>query len=127
MIGVLVDTSVWVSHFRQRNDALTELLALDMVFMHPLILGELACGTLPARARTLADIERLQQVKQASVREVIDFVNSEELYCLGCGFVDMVLLVSTLMTPGIELWTQDKRLLVLVRRFMVVHPKQPRG
>ncbi len=38
---VLVDTSVWVDHFRQHNDALVSLLKLDLVMMHPLIVGEL--------------------------------------------------------------------------------------
>jgi predicted nucleic acid-binding protein len=29
MQGVLIDTSVWVDHFRQRNDALEKLLGFD--------------------------------------------------------------------------------------------------
>ncbi len=121
MIGVLVDTSVWVDHFRLHNSALTTLLEADMVLMHPMVLGELACGTPPARAQTLADIERLQQAQQASVREVVDFIGREKLYGLGCGLVDMVLLASVLMTPGVALWTLDKRLCVLAERFGVLH------
>ena len=121
MTGVLVDTSVWVNHFRQHNSALTQLLEADMVLMHPMVLGELACGTPPARAQTLADIERLQQTQQASLREVLDFIDREKLYGLGCGLVDMVLLASALMTPGIALWTLDKRLCALAERFKVLH------
>ena len=121
MTGVLVDTSVWVDHFRRRNSALTKLLESDMVLMHPMVLGELACGTPPARAQTLADIERLQQAQQASLREVLDFIDREKLYGLGCGLVDMALLASTLMTPGIALWTLDKRLCALAERFRVLH------
>lgn len=49
MKPVLVDTSVWVLHFRQSNQALVKLLEQDAVRMHPLILGELACGTPPER------------------------------------------------------------------------------
>ena len=121
MTGVLVDTSVWVDHFRQHNSALTKLLEADMVLMHPMVLGELACGTPPARAQTLADIERLQPTQQASLREVLDFIDREKLYGLGCGLVDMALLASTLMTPGIALWTLDKRLCALAERFKVLH------
>jgi len=51
----------------------------------------------------------------------MDFVDREKLYGLGCGFIDMVLLASTLMTPGAELWTLDKRLLALAERFNVMH------
>ena len=41
MTNVLVDTSVWVDHFRHRNDALVGLLELDRVLVHPLIVGEM--------------------------------------------------------------------------------------
>lgn len=121
MNDVLVDTSVWVDHFRQRNVALINLLAMDLVLTHPMILGELACGTPPARVQTLSDIELLRQPQQASLREVMDFVDREKLYGLGCGLVDMVLLASTLMTPGAQLWTMDKRLAVLAERFGVIY------
>lgn len=41
MSRVLVDTSVWVDHFRQSNKPLIDLLILDGVAMHPLIIGSL--------------------------------------------------------------------------------------
>jgi predicted nucleic acid-binding protein len=118
---VLVDTSIWVDHFRQRNAALSELLELDLVLIHPMVLGEIACGTPPARAQTLGDLARLQPTQQASVREVLSFVERERLYGLGCGLIDITLLASTLMTPGVELWTLDKRLAALAERFGVMH------
>lgn len=119
--GVLIDTSVWVAHFRQHNAALTALLAADQALMHPMVLGELACGTPPAREQTLSDLGLLQTTQQASLREVIAFVDREQLYGLGCGLVDMSLLASTLLTPGASLWTLDKRLAELATRFKVAH------
>lgn len=121
MRGVLVDTSVWVDHFRMHNDALTDLLELDVVFSHPLVLGEIACGTPPNRIQTLTDLGSLQQAQQASVREVMDFIERERLFGAGCGLVDLMLLASALVTPGIELWTLDKRLAGLADRFGVIH------
>lgn len=121
MKGVLVDTSVWVDHFRRRNDVLVDLLELDLVMAHPLVLGEIACGTPPNRAQTLIDLDGLQQTQQASVREVMAFVERERLFGMGCGLVDMLLLASTMMTPGAELWTLDKRLCELAERFGVMH------
>ncbi|MBC7939026.1 MAG: VapC toxin family PIN domain ribonuclease [Chitinophagaceae bacterium] len=122
MTGVLIDTSVWVEHFRQRNGTLMDLLAADLALMHPMVWAELACGTPPSpRAQTLRDLGLLQQTQQASLREVMDFIERERLYGLGCGLVDVVLLASTLMTPGAELWTLDKRLAALSERFGVVH------
>jgi len=119
--GVLVDTSVWVDHFRRRNNALADLLGLDLVLAHPLIVGEIACGTPPQRDRTLSDLNALQPSRQASVREVMDFIERERLFGLGCGLVDLLLLASTLMTPGVELWTLDKRLSALADRFGVMY------
>ena len=118
---VLVDTSVWVQHFRQHIQALVDLLLLDLAMTHPMVLGELACGTPPARLQTLADLAALQQPQQASVREAMALIEREQLYGLGCGLVDMLLLASTLMTPGSELWTLDKRLSALAQRFGVEH------
>ena len=118
---VLVDTSVWVDHFRQRNAPLVALLAQDVVLMHPLVLGELACGTPPSRAQTLADLQRLQATQQATVREVIVLVERERLFGLGCGLVDLSLLASALMTPGATLWTLDLRLAAMAERFGIAH------
>lgn len=122
MTGVLVDTSVWIEHFRHRSGALMDLLDSDLVLTHPMVWVELACGTPPApRAQTMQDIRLLQQTQQASLSEVLDFIEREKLYGLGCGLVDMVLLASTLLTPQAELWTLDKRLAALCERFGVIH------
>ncbi|MCO4864751.1 VapC toxin family PIN domain ribonuclease [Cupriavidus sp. WGlv3] len=119
-MNVLVDTSVWVGHFRQRNDALIRLMEADQVLTHPLVVAELACGTPPApRAQTLGDIGLLQAARQATLAEVIALVEREQLYGLGCGLVDVTLLASTLITPGARLWTMDQRLSALSVRFGV--------
>lgn len=121
MKAVLVDTSVWVDHFRLGNDALIELLNLDLVMMHPLIVGEIACGTPPRRTQTLSDLNGLQQAQQVNFREALEFIERERLFGLGCGLVDLMLLASALMTPGVELWTLDQRLSALAERFGVLH------
>lgn len=121
MSGILVDTSVWVDHFRHGNDALIRILDRDLVMIHPLIIGELACGTPPGRAQTLTDLASLQPARQASAAEVLDFIEREHLFGLGCGIVDMHLLASTLITQGARLWTLDKRLDLLAERFGVAH------
>ena len=120
--GVLVDTSVWIDHFRRRNEALVNLLTLDLAFTHPMIVAELACGTPPApRSRTLADIATLPQTRQASLNEVRELIEREQLFGLGCGLVDLALLASALLTPGAQLWTQDKRLMHLAQRFRIAY------
>ncbi|MDR0715812.1 MAG: VapC toxin family PIN domain ribonuclease [Azoarcus sp.] len=120
-MNVLVDTSVWVDHFRNGNEALANLIVLDFALMHPMIIAETACGTPPERARTLRNMALLRPCKQAGLDEVMAFIEREKLYGLGCGLVDMVLLASTLITPGATLWTLDKRLAGLAGRFGVAH------
>ena len=46
---ILVDTSVWVDHFRRASAGLAALLAARVVMVHPFVVGELACGELPQR------------------------------------------------------------------------------
>lgn len=121
-MNVLVDSSVWVDHFRRRNTKLIELMVWDLALSHPLVVAELACGTPPSpRERTLGDIGLLQATRQISLQEVVAFIEREKLYGFGCGLVDMMLLGSVLITPGSQLWTLDKRLLALAERFGVAY------
>lgn len=122
MNEVLVDTSVWVDHFRHGNESLAYLLSLDMAMTHPMVVTELACGTPPApRARTLADIGMLTSARQASLLEVRELIERERLFGLGCGLVDLALLASTMLTTGARLWTLDQRLRLLAERFQIAY------
>ena len=119
-MSVLLDTSVWVDHFRRANAALVHLVTLDQALTHPMVVVELACGTPPApRTKTLGDMALLGSVRHASLDEVRDFIEREALYGLGCGLVDLALLCSVLITPNTRLWTMDKRLHDLAARFDV--------
>lgn len=113
---VLVDTSVWVAHFRQHDSALADLLYADRAAIHPWVRGELACGTPPERARTLSDLACLPQVRNAQIEDILVLIEREQLFGQGCGLVDLALLASTLLTPGARLWTLDRRLQVLAQR-----------
>jgi predicted nucleic acid-binding protein len=44
---VLVDTSVWINHFRRSNAGLEQLLEDGRVVTHPFVIGELACELAP--------------------------------------------------------------------------------
>lgn len=121
MTGVLIDTSVWIDHFKHGNDSLVHLLERDLVLTHPLIIGEIACGTPPNRSEALADLASLRQSQQATIQETVTLIESERFYGLGCGLVDLLLLASTLLTQGAELWTLDKRLDAIAERVGVRH------
>ena len=109
--SILVDTSVWVRHFREANHHLKELLSQDRVLMHPMVHAELACGTPPApRADTLSALSMLRACREASIAETLVFLEQHMLFGKGCGLVDLSLLASTVITPGAVLWTADRRL-----------------
>lgn len=123
---VLIDTSVWVAHFRRRNAALVELVETDQALSQPMVVVELACGMPPAPpGQTLDDISILRRCNEATLEEVRAFIEREQLYGLRCGLVDMVLLASTLITPDARLWTLDKHLADMAGRFGVSY--KPKG
>lgn len=111
MAAVLVDSSVWIAHFRRPDEILRSLLSTDQVLCHPLIILELACGTPPApRKRTLGDLRRLKQSVIATIDETLALIEREHLEDRGCGAVDLSLLASALLTGGAKLWTADRDL-----------------
>jgi len=118
---ILVDTSVWVNHFKTGNDALMQWLAQDRVITHPMVIGEIACGTPPGRTSILRDFLRLDQAYPARFHELLDFVDKNRIYGSGCGWVDVNLVFSTLITPNVTLWTLDKRLQQLAIQFEIAH------
>ncbi|MBU3568465.1 type II toxin-antitoxin system VapC family toxin [Polynucleobacter sp. UK-Pondora-W15] len=108
---VLVDTSVWVAHFRKSNSAFETLLANDQILCHPLVLLELACGSPPSpRTKTLGYLRKLQRATVATQDETLEFIEKHRLYESGCGAIDVSLLASTLLSENALLWTLDKAL-----------------
>ena len=106
---VLVDTSVWISHFREGNKKLVTLLEEGRVMCHPFIIGELACGNIKNRKLILSLLEALPVAAQAEHDEIMLFIEQHKLMGNGLGYIDIHLLASALLT-GVKLWTLDKRL-----------------
>ena len=110
MTPVLVDTSVWVAHFRKGEPRLIQLLDEEAVLCHPFIVGELACGNLKNRDEILSLLQALPQAPQAETDEVMQLIESHRLMGKGLGWIDVHLLASALLT-GCSVWTLDKALL----------------
>jgi hypothetical protein len=106
---VLVDTSVWVSHLRDGNAELANLLNDGRVLCHPLIVGELACGNLKDRAVILSFLQLLPMSIEAEHDEVLSFIENNRLMGKGMGYVDVHLITSAVLT-GVPVWTLDKKL-----------------
>jgi predicted nucleic acid-binding protein len=106
---VLVDTSVWVSHLREGDDRLADLLDAGVVCCHPFVIGELACGNLKNRAGILSLLRALPAAELADHDEVLAFIDANRLMGKGLGYVDVHLLCSTVLS-GISFCTADRRL-----------------
>ena len=106
---VLVDTSVWVDHFRSGNRGLEILLNEGYAVCHPFIIGELACGNLSNRAEILSLLHALPSANKAKDDEVLHCIESYKLMGKGLGYIDMHLIVSALLS-SVRLWTLDRKL-----------------
>jgi predicted nucleic acid-binding protein len=106
---VLVDTSVWIAHFRKGQPVLVDLLSDGLVAMHPFVSGELACRNLKNRAEILSDLRTLPAAKRASDHEVMQLVEARRLWGRGLGWIDAHLLAAALIS-NCRFWTLDKRL-----------------
>jgi len=105
----LVDTSVWIQHFRTREVELAALLEQSRVLIHPFVVGELACGTFRRRQEVLSLLARLDHVPKASDAEALELVETRQLMGRGLGWVDVHLIASCLISSA-RLWTLDRRL-----------------
>jgi len=115
---VLVDTSVWVDHFRRGLPDLAAQLETGAVVCHPFVLGELACGNLKNRREILDLLETLCTCPVAAHEEVLHFIDSNHLMGLGLGYIDVHLLASAKLA-GLPLWTLDRSLRSVAARLRV--------
>ena len=112
---VLVDTSVWIDHLRSRKPEMVSLENSRQILIHPMVIGELACGNLPNRYDVLKRLEGLPQVTVASDDEVLFFIEHHQLMGTGIGYIDAHLIAAcilhgaTQLYGATQLWTRDRR------------------
>ncbi len=107
---ILVDTSVWIDHFRKREPELERLLEASKVLIHPFIIGELACGNIKHRKTILSLLKELPAAALATHDETLLYIEKNVLMGRGVGYIDIHLLASVALSNARGLWTRDKRL-----------------
>jgi predicted nucleic acid-binding protein len=118
---ILVDTSVWIDHLRRPgNGHLIALLRKNLVWMHPWIVGEIACGNLLHRTRVLSELLKLPQLQIAHDREVLFLIEQRKLMGKGIGYIDAHLLAASL-ARGANFWTRDTRLSAIAAALGILH------
>lgn len=106
---VLVDASVWIDHLHRSNVKLVALLQTSQVVMHPAVLGELACGTLPNRQKLILLWSALPRAAEVSAVEALRLIEQQRLWGKGLGWTDVLLLGSAVLS-NVRLWTRDRPL-----------------
>ena len=118
---VLADSSIWIDHINKGDALLAELLKQKRVVLHPMVLGEIAMGSLRQRKVILEELRQLPIVNSASNAEVMAMVEWHDLHSRGIGFVDAHLLASVHLAQNANLLTKDKRLHAQAERLDVAY------
>jgi predicted nucleic acid-binding protein len=116
---ILADTSIWIDHLRYENKEMRKHLSRGEIVIHPFIIAELALGSLQERAKTLALLDLLPQVRVAQLNEVRLMIEARRLYNRGIGLIDAHLIASVFINPSTLLWTRDKQLRKVAEGFGV--------
>jgi predicted nucleic acid-binding protein len=117
---ILADTSVWIQSFRAGDGELETLLEEGRVAMHDFVLGELACGNLRDRGRTIADLRLLPRIEAATTDETLSLIANHRLHGSGLGWIDAHLLAAALLAR-LELYTRDRALAKAAHDLGIAH------
>jgi predicted nucleic acid-binding protein len=109
---ILIDTSVWIDHFRAAEPMMARLTEEETILMHPLVFGELAMGNFANRSGVLKWLADFIPAVLADHDEVLGLIESQALHGKGLGFVDAHLIASARLMPSAKLWARDKRMLL---------------
>ena len=109
---ILADTSIWIELFRKGHlkRELEELIDKEQLCIHPFVIGELACGYLPDRKKTLASFGVLISLPTIKLDDVLAMVEARNLWGKGIGLTDAQLIASCLASTGTHIWTIDNAL-----------------
>ncbi len=110
-MGTLVDSSIWIEHFRKRggHTELRVLLNHESVFLHDFVYGELLLGGMSSSSEVKMLLNYLPRATCATQDEVEELVNIHKLHGAGIGWVDAHLIASCLL-DDLDLLTGDLKL-----------------
>ena len=120
---ILADSSVWIDHIRTPLAALNQALNERLLFCHPIVIGEVACGNLRDRG-VLSAMYDLPQAIVAEHTEVFHLIEQRRWMRKGAGFMDLHLLSSAILSD-LKLWTRDKRLAALASELGLQYEPNP--
>lgn len=118
----LVDTSVWIDHLRAPVAELQTQLRDRQVLVHPMVIGELACGMIRSRSQFLSYLATLPSVVPLDHERVLQEIETNRLMGRGISFIDAHLLTLVVARGGDTLWTRDRRLKQIAEEMGIAFP-----
>ena len=118
---IIVDTSVWVDHFRRSDKELITLLEENAAMIHPFVLGELLLGGMPAEGEAARVLQTIPRAPVATAAEAATFIDRAGLAGTGVGYVDTHLLISARLLGTGRVVTKDKNLQAQATRLGVAY------
>ncbi len=112
---ILVDTSIWIEHFKKTHVELSGLLKVGKVVTHPFVVGELVVGGLDRESFFL--LGQLPEIPVATHNEVMTLVEGRKLANSGITWIDAHLLTSCILSDA-DLFTLDENLSAVARRIL---------
>ncbi len=97
---------------RSGDADLADRLHRGQIACHPLVVAEIALGSLKNRTTVLGLLDGLPMLPVATPAEIRALIEGRRLRGRGIGYVDAALLAACLLAPGTQLWTRDRRLWV---------------
>lgn len=107
---IIADSAIWIDHLGKGDAELATQLKRRRILMHPMIIGEVALGSIAQRRIVLEELHALPRAAPASHAEVMAMIEWLGLFNRGIGYVDAHLLAATCHLSDGRLWTRDKRL-----------------
>lgn len=124
---ILPDTPVWIDHSHSADLRFVALLDSREALMHPVVIGELACGNLPNRDVVLTGLKRLPVSLVASDDEALSLVERHRLIGRCIGYIDARLLASVALADSALLCTLDRWLMDAAAELCIAYmPEQER-
>ncbi len=107
---IIVDTSIWVEHFRGQDTPLDDLILQEQILLHPFVRGELILHGLPKKGKVRETIDELASAPVGTPDEASAFIEWAKLAGTGVGYVDSHLLLSARLVADGWVLTRDTNL-----------------
>ena len=109
---MIVDTCVWVDHFRREVAVLSRLCRERRAPVHHDVFGEVMLGCGEERDEIVEEIRLLPPIDRPGIKDIEEAINRHGIACKRIGWVDAVLLCTAVIDDRCPtLLTFDKRLM----------------